>query len=203
LKTSILFDLGKVLLDFDKEIILDGFRRATNLSEDEIQEGLWLYVHLGFETGNISSQEFYERVRDTLSLKMSFDEFRNVWCNIFREVPEMVDLFHRLRKEYKTYILSNTDSLHMPYVLEKFPWLNLFDGQALSYKLGERKPSPEFFKRALDKFKLDPAECVFIDDIEENVLAGRAAGIDSIQHITPKETISELRKLGIETGGPA
>jgi putative hydrolase of the HAD superfamily len=129
---------------------------------------------------------------------MTFDEFRDVWCRIFREVPEMVDLFHRLRKRYRTYVVSNTDSLHMPYVLKRFPWLNHFDGQALSYELGVRKPDPEFFGRTLEKFGLEARECVYIDDLEENVLAGRAAGIDSIHHFTVEETASELRKMGIE-----
>ena len=201
MKEAVLFDLGKVLLDFDKDVILDGFREKTDLPEEEIQHGLELYQELGFETGATSPEEFYRRVNEELTLGMSFDGFREVWCNIFREIPPMVELFHGIRKKYETYILSNTDPLHFPYVLERFPWLEMFDGRAISYELGVRKPNREFFIRALSKFRKAASECIYIDDIEENILTARELGIQSILHTSPEETVSALREMGIDAKG--
>ena len=201
MKKAVLFDLGKVLLDFDKDVILDGFRRKTDMSEKEIRRGLKLYHELGFETGSSSPQEFYERVNKELELKMTFEEFRDVWCDIFREISPMLELFHKIRTKYRTYILSNTDPLHFPYVLEKFPWLEMFDGRALSYELGFHKPEREFFIKAMEKFGLDPSECIYIDDLEENVLAARQVGIDSIQHTSLEETKAALNDLEINIDG--
>ena len=156
MKKAVLFDLGKVLLDFDKDVILNGFRRNTDMSEEEIKRGLKLYHELGFETGLSSPQEFYDRLNKELGLNMTFGEFREVWCGIFREIPPMLELFHKIRTKYRTYVLSNTDPLHFPYVLEKFPWLEKFDGRALSYELGFSKPERKFFIKAMEKFGLDP-----------------------------------------------
>jgi FMN phosphatase YigB (HAD superfamily) len=200
-KKAVLFDLGKVLLDFDKDVILDGFRQKTDLPEEEIQHGLELYHELGFETGATSPEDFYRCVNKELRLGMAFDGFREVWCNIFREIPPMVELFHGIRKKYETYILSNTDPLHFPYVLEQFPWLEMFDGRAISYELGVRKPNREFFIMALKKFGKTASECVYIDDIDENVLAARELGIDSVLHSSPEQTISLLTEMGIDTNG--
>ncbi len=201
MKKAVLFDLGKVLLDFDKDVILDGFRRKTDLPEKEIQRGLELYHELGFETGATSPQEFYRRVNEELRLGMTFEQFREVWCNIFREIPPMVEVFHRIRRKYETYVLSNTDPLHFPYVLERFRWLEMFDGRAISYELGVRKPNRGFFIKALKKFRKTPSECIYIDDIEENVLAACEVGIHSILHTSPEETVSALREMEIDTKG--
>ena len=197
---AILFDLGKVLLDFDKDVILNRFRQKTDLSDQEINKGLALYHQLGFEIGLISPQEFHERLMAELGLKMPFEEFHEIWCDIFRVITPMVELFHRLREKHRTYILSNTDPLHLPYVLEKFPWLNMFDGRAISYELGVRKPNREFFIKALEKFAENPSGCVYIDDLEENVVAAQDLGIDGILHISSEDTLTKLKGFGIDVG---
>ena len=197
MKTAVLFDLGKVLLDFDRNAIIDGFRRNSTLSEAELQKGFAVYASLGFEEGKISADEFYEKMKSLFHLGMTFEDFREVWCDIFSEITEMVKFQRGIRGRYKTYIASNTDALHMPYVLGKYAWLREFDGYALSYELGVRKPEQEFFRRALEKFGLNARECVYIDDIAENTAGARSLGIESVVFTTAKETISELGRMGI------
>ena len=88
--------------------------------------------------------------------------------------------------------------MHFPWVYERFPELNFFKGDAVSCHLGAVKPNRAFYERALAKFGLQPAACLFIDDRPENVEGARAFGIPALQYTTAPETIAALRaRLGL------
>ena len=95
-------------------------------------------------------------------------------------LPGMKELVQSLRaRGFKLYITSNLDELHAKqmYSTEVATW---FDGMIFSSEVKARKPSAEFFKAACDRFGADPAECLFIDDLEENVKGGEAFGIKGL-----------------------
>ena len=112
----------------------------------------------------------------------------------------MIALGRALSQHFNIFFLSNTDPLHIPVLYDHFPDLLFFHGEALSYQLGALKPEAAFYERALEKFSLNPGECLFIDDLAENVTAARQLGLRSIRHTTPAETksavLSELEREG-------
>jgi len=76
--------------------------------------------------------------------------------------------------------------------------LNFFKGDAVSCHLGAVKPNRAFYERALAKFGLPPAACLFIDDRPENVEGARDFGISALQYTTAPETIAAVRaQLGL------
>lgn len=194
---AVLFDLGKVLLDFDKNIIVERFREKSGLTDHDIAIALDIYRVADLERGITPARGFYQQVVTALNLNISYDEFAVLWSDIFTEIPEMIDFARKIKTKYQIYIASNTDPIHFPFVFIKYKWMKEFTGFALSYELKARKPEKEFFERALAKFNFQATECAYMDDIEENVASARAVGINAILHTSPEQTIQELGKLGI------
>lgn len=109
------------------------------------------------------------------------------------KVPEMYDLIRTLRgKGLSTALLSNswgTDG----YPREDFA--ALFDAVVISAEVGMRKPEPRIFRHACGLLGRDPAECVFIDDVQANVDAAIACGMTGVWHTNPASTVTTLTQL--------
>ena len=100
----------------------------------------------------------------------------------------------------KTALLSNSWGAFYP--LELFG--EMFDAVVISAEVGLRKPELEIFQLAADRIGLPPEQCVFIDDVEANITAARAAGLTGVRHRTASETAAQLSDLlGIVLPPPA
>jgi putative hydrolase of the HAD superfamily len=110
--------------------------------------------------------------------------------SVFDQV--MHDLIRSARQAgLRTALLSNSWGGNYPRHL--FP--ELFDAVVISSEVGMRKPEPRIFRLATELIGLAPAECVFIDDIAENVAAAQAAGLVGVHHRTARETTERLTEL--------
>ena len=92
----------------------------------------------------------------------------------------------------RTALLSNSWGL-ADYPRHLFP--GLFDAVVLSAEVGMRKPEERIFRHAAALIGLAPEQCVFIDDIEANVVAAEAIGMTGVLHVTPAETARRLAGL--------
>jgi putative hydrolase of the HAD superfamily len=111
-------------------------------------------------------------------------------ASVFDEV--MHDLMRAARRAgLHTALLSNSWGDIYPRHL--FP--ELFDAVVISAEVGMRKPEQRIFLLAAELLGLEPGECVFIDDIAENVAAARAAGLVGVLHRTAGETAEQLTEL--------
>jgi len=201
--TSILFDLGVVLLHINytaglKKIVpLCDPRHAVNsrqffglVARDP--------VVAEYERGSITAREFFNRFVGLTGFRGTFQQFRDIWLDIFSENHPMIAFARELAQHYDVYLCSNAGDLHFPWVYEQFPALNFFKGDAVSCHLGAVKPNRAFYERALAKFGLPPAACLFIDDRPENVEGARDFGISALQYTTAPETIAAVRaQLGL------
>jgi epoxide hydrolase-like predicted phosphatase len=105
----------------------------------------------------------------------------------------MVELFRRLHADgVPTGLLSNSWG-GGDYPRDLFP--DLFDAVVISGEVGMRKPEPRIFALAAELIKLDPRECVFIDDIEANIAAAEQAGFTGVLHRGAEETAGRVRDL--------
>jgi epoxide hydrolase-like predicted phosphatase len=110
----------------------------------------------------------------------------------FDRVDAMYDMLRDVRKNgVKTCLLSNSWSNSYP----RDEWDGLFDAVVISGEVGMRKPEERIYRHALDQVGLAGEECVFIDDIEANILAARELGITGIHHRDADTTIAELESL--------
>ncbi|WP_369929994.1 HAD family hydrolase [Xanthomonas sp. NCPPB 2632] len=110
------------------------------------------------------------------------------------------DSLHILRelKEagHPLYGLTNWSHETFPFARERFDFLRLFDGIVVSGEEGTIKPDPKLYRTLLERYDIDPARAVFIDDNKANVDAAEALGIHGIHFHTPRQLRDELIALG-------
>ena len=110
-----------------------------------------------------------------------------------RPVPAMYQLVRDLRAAgVRTALLSNSWG-DGGYPREDFP--GLFDAVVISAEVGMRKPEPRIFLHTAGLLGIDPAGCVFIDDLDRNVAAAVGCGMTGVQHTDPVETVTRLTQL--------
>ncbi len=114
--------------------------------------------------------------------------------------PEMLDLVRELRGSgLRTGLLSNSWGHRDSYPRDLLD--ELFDDAVISAEVGMRKPEERIFRLAVERLGLSPAECVFVDDVEGNIVAARALGFAVVHHTEPAVTKAQL--AGLLTGKPA
>jgi epoxide hydrolase-like predicted phosphatase len=110
----------------------------------------------------------------------------------FERVEVMYEMLREVKRSgVRTCLLSNSWSNHYP----REGWDEIFDAIVISGEVGMRKPEERIFRHALAEVGLPGEECVFIDDIEANVVAARGLGITGLHHRDPLTTIRELETL--------
>lgn len=207
----ILFDLGNVILKFNERsgenCIMDRFSGLSGLPNTEVRRiiGFNNGPHGRFGKGQIDSREFYEELCKKLRIKISFEEFRQVWCNIFLPNAPVIDLSSRLHERgYKIGLISNLDVLHRDWVKRYFgSCLTSFDFFLLSFRLGTLKPEREYSKRVRDylwkKYECNPFHVVTIDDTLANINEFRDFGFFGIHYTGDDEKLlNDLLVLGVQ-----
>lgn len=179
---TFLFDIGRVLLDFDFETSL-----ARLLPPGGCDAGGHLATLLnqrdGFEAGAIAEDAYIAKALEMLGSPASPDEFRHAWRHVFtpneamwQEVGKLAAAGHRL------ILFSNTNSIHCPWVFEEFTDFSLFDAAVLSFEVGAVKPDPAIYQYAIATHQLEPAATLYIDDLAANIAVGRAHGFRCFQY---------------------
>jgi glucose-1-phosphatase len=197
---TVISDLGRVVLWFDNNIFLRKLADRAGRPFDEVKAAVHGDLELlrRFDAGAITAADFHARVMTVVGAQMPSDEFYAIYNDIFTTNPAAIEVLARVKGAgYKLLLLSNTDPERFGFVLRTFPAVGLFDGYVLSYELKLLKPDPAIYLAAAGRAGCRPNECVFIDDMEENVTAARSTGLAGI-HYTPETDLdAELRKLGL------
>jgi FMN phosphatase YigB (HAD superfamily) len=195
---AVIFDLGKVLVNFDFK---RGYRALEGLCPypaPEIPRRIApTGLVQGFETGMVEPQDFVAQLCRVLDLRVDYDQFCGIWSSIFAEtlVPEC--MLEGLAARYRLLLLSNTNAIHFKMIRENYPMLRHFHDLVLSYEVKAMKPNPEIFRAAIAKAGCRPEECFYTDDIAEFVEAARKLGIDAVQFQSADQIAQELEARGI------
>jgi len=199
MKPDIIFDLGKVLVDFDYSIAADKIRARSVNPPDYFQ----FFQNLSpllvqYETGLVTRQEFFEQIREAIGFQGSPAEFGDYFAKIFTPITPMIELHAALRRQgFRTYIFSNTNDLAIEHVRADFPFFQHFDGYILSYEVKAMKPNPPIYEAMEAMCGRAGEQLIYIDDRDENVAAGAVRGWRVILHETPEKTFAALGKLGV------
>ena len=199
MNTVVVFDLGKVLVDFDYSIAARKIADQSQKSPAEIQALIaQSRFVIDYETGRLTRREFYERVREAAGFRGTLGEFGEFFADIFAEIPPMIELHAGLhRRGIPTYIFSNTNDLAIEHVRRSFPFFQNFNGYIFSYEVGAMKPEAKIYE-ALEKLAdRHGAEILYLDDRPENVTGGAARGWRTILHEAPERSRAALEKLGL------
>ena len=197
---TVLFDLGNVILPFDLTCLANQLARYTNFSPEIILEKIaYNQVAVDFETGKMTPKEYFDFVTKACDFKdLSYTQFIVIFNDIFDQDHQVWDLISRLKKNYKLGLISNTNPIHVDYIRSNHPQLDHFHHLWFSNEAGLRKPDHAIFKLALTHFDADPAETVFIDDYEENIIGALELGIKALHYKGFDKLKTDLHELGVQ-----
>jgi HAD superfamily hydrolase (TIGR01509 family) len=196
---AVIFDLGKVLVDFDYSVAADHISGKCSMSGEE----LYLYMArspliVQYETGLISSQQFFDGVRKASGYSGTFEEFAAFFGDIFTPLPVMIELHAELRRRgMPTYIFSNTNDMAVRHIERSYPFFKTFTGYIYSYEHRSMKPDSKLYEVVEQVSGHRGADLLYIDDRPENIAAGAARGWQTILQEQPETTRAAVARLGL------
>jgi glucose-1-phosphatase len=196
---AVVFDLGKVLLDFDYTIAGRRIAARSKVPPESIRRFVdYSPLLFRLERGEVTTQQFYEEVCAATGFDGSFAEFADFFADIFVPIEPMVELHAALRRQgMPTYIFSNTNDLAISHIRRAFPFYSNFDGYILSYEHGVMKPDARLYEVVERQSSRRGSEILYLDDRPENVAAGAARGWQVILQETPDKSRAAVQKLGL------
>jgi HAD superfamily hydrolase (TIGR01509 family) len=197
--SAVVFDLGKVLVDFDYSVAGRRIAARGKMSASEVQEFIdHSPLLFRFETGQIGKEQFFAEVQAATGFHGSIDEFCRFFADIFTPIEPMVKLHGALRRRgVPTYIFSNTNELAVGHIRRSFPFFSDFNGYILSYEHGAMKPDARLYEVVERKTQLRGADLFYLDDRAENVATGAARGWHAVVHQTAEQTREMVVRNGL------
>lgn len=197
---NLLFDLGGVIMDIDRDRCARAFKELGMKDPDEF---LGLYGQKGdflaLESGEIGAEEFHSRIRPLFGEPpVSDEQIDKAFCEFLIGIPvERLQKLRELRKTHRVLLLSNTNPIMMnSRIAESFRGEGLqmkdyFDGIFTSYEAGCCKPGRKIFDYAAEHGDMKPEETLFFDDSQSNVDAAISYGYHAIL-VKPGDEFAEL-----------
>jgi len=196
---AVVFDLGKVLVDFDYSIAARRIAARAEMGAPDIQAFIDhspLLFH--FETGRMTRDEFFAEVRSATGFQGTIQEFAEFFSDIFTPIEPMVRLHSELRRAgIPTFIFSNTNELAVGHIRSRFPFFRDFDGYILSYEHGSMKPDDPLYDVVEAKTGRRGPALLYFDDRPENVQTGSRRAWRAVQHISPDESRKAAQHAGL------
>jgi len=196
---AIIFDLGNVLVQVNfANMLIHQPEDSLNKSPQEVIEAAYRDdLFKQFCKGEIDSLTFYKRLTEKYDLDMSFEAFKEKWCDIFEPMEGMPEMLNILKIKYNIGLLSDTDPIHWQYVLNAYPYLQTIKKPALSFEIGFMKPHPQTYRTAADYTGYPLQNCLFIDDRMVNVKGARKLGMEAVHFENPEKLRDMLREMQI------
>ena len=195
---AVFFDIGNVLLRFSNKRILRKFAWAVGRHPVKVARQIWKGRLVDrIERGELTGEEIHGLFISELGYKGDFVKFKTLWCDHFTLDRGSFAILKSLSGRMPTYLLSNTNALHIEHINARYAFPGLVKGAILSHELKLRKPQREIYEAALKMSGTLPEETVFIDDLEENCAGARKAGLHAIRYRGAKNLKKRLEILGL------
>ncbi len=197
---NIIFDLGGVILNIDYDLTIKAF---TALGIHDFKA---LYSQAGqnhlfdrLDKGHVDTQGFIDEIQELTGEHITKDDILNAWNAMLLELPkERVELLEKLKEDYRLFLLSNTNEIHIPVyndILEDSHGFrdlaHIFEKQYYSFEIGMRKPDVEIYEHVLEENGLKAEETLFIDDSKQHLEGAAKAGLRTYW-LKPGETILDV-----------
>ena len=199
---AIIFDLGGVIINLDTNATVVAFAQISGMSLEEISNA---HEHADFfkayEIGAISDAEFRTEIRKSLDINTSDQQIDMAWNAMLLEIPfSRITAFKKLRKNFKLFVMSNTNHIHIRKFNEIFESLNTgahfkdyFDKVYYSQEIGARKPNANAWTPILEEYNLEAQRALFIDDRLDNIEAAKKLGLQTFHNQELNDWLSLLK----------
>ncbi len=183
---NIIFDYGGVILNINANLIGESIARAGVQNVPAVHVKIIekdLYHRI--ERGEIEPQEFYLELRKIFGIRISDERIKEAWNAMVLDMPpERIRLLEKVRKNYRIFMLSNTNAIHYEKYREelekKFGYRHfneIFEKAYFSHLIRSRKPEAPIFEHLIQDANILPGESIFIDDVFENIEAAEQSGL--------------------------
>lgn len=195
----VVFDLGKVLLEFDYSIASRRVSENGTATPEQVRAALLETPLLyRFETGALTPGEFHSELASATGYRGTYAQFLDAFADIFAPIHEMIDLHASLRRRgVPTFIFSNTNGIAINFIRDRFPFFANFDDYVLSYEHGSMKPEPKLYEVVERVTRSRGSDILYIDDRPENIEAGAGRGWQVILQESPGRTREQVLAHGL------
>jgi putative hydrolase of the HAD superfamily len=170
--------------------------RIDNFISNVTGSNIWLKLDRGVLSVRDAKNLFLTKFPEEKEVITSF--FEN-WFEIFEPIQRNITIMKELKlNNYKVFALSNFIKESYEYVINKFNFFSLFDGQVISWKENYIKPEMEIYKILLERFHLNPRECIFLDDYSSFLASAQQLGMNTILVTKNTDLRAELRDQNIK-----
>ena len=198
---TVIFDLGGVLIDWNPEYLY------AKIFEDDKEKMDWFLSNVCTPDWNMeqdAGRSFEDAtkllVKEYPEYKKEISAFYERWEEMIKsEIYDTVLILNYLKdlNEVKLYALTNWSSETFPIAKRRFDFLNSFEGIVVSGEEHTRKPYAKIYETILNRFNLEPAHCLFIDDSLENIEGARKMGINGIHYKSSKQLKEALQNHNV------
>lgn len=196
---NVIFDMGNVLMTFDgpyfSSLFTDTSEDAALLQNALFGSTMWSLL----DSGTISHETMTRYAKNHLPERLHPNLHACIarWPDYSVPIEGVNDLAVRLKGEgYGVYVLTNANTRVMEQ-LGHAPALPFVDGYLVSAEERLMKPDPAIFRLICERFGLNPADCLFVDDNEDNCIGARVAGMHAYHFTGDVEDLeANVRLLG-------
>ena len=198
---TIIFDLGGVLIDGNPKYL---YRKVFNGDEEKVD---WFLNNICTSDWNLehdAGRTLKEGTQLLLDQYPEYEDLIRVYYDRWEEmiggaINDSVSVLTALKQtnKYQLYALTNWSAETFPVALERFDFLQTFEGIVVSGEERTRKPYPKIYEILLERYQINPAKSVFIDDNLENVLAAQKIGINGIHFKNAIQLMREFNAMNI------
>ncbi|AYY12944.1 HAD family phosphatase [Actinobacteria bacterium YIM 96077] len=198
---TVVFDLGGVLVDWNPRYLY----RQLLPTDDDVE---WLLAEVTTGAWNKEQDRGRSWAEAVEKLSAQFPEYAELIAAYDERWDEMlggafggmVEILDELRTTgVGLYALTNWSAEKFPIARERYPWLSWFQGIVVSGEEKLVKPDPQIYRVLLERYGIEPASTVYLDDVSANVAAARELGMVGL-HVTgddPERARAELAEMGL------
>jgi putative hydrolase of the HAD superfamily len=197
---AVLFDLGGVVLDIDFSRAIAAWAPHSRLPAEQLRAAFSADEPFQqHETGHLENDGYFAHLRQLLALDCELAHVQAGFNSIFvGEIEETVRMLDALRATVPCYAISNTNAAHVAEIQRAFPrLLPRFRRVFASYEIGHRKPHPAAFTHVLDAIGLPAPEVLLFDDLQPNIEAACALGLQAVRVTGPADVRAALAERGL------
>jgi HAD superfamily hydrolase (TIGR01509 family) len=195
----VVFDLGKVLVDFDYGIAARRIAAQGKISTEAVKQFIdHSPLLFKYETGLLTKNQFYQEICDATGFCAGIEEFCGFFSDIFVPIEAMVTLQEQLRKKgIPVFVFSNTNELAVEHIRRQFAFFENFDGYILSFEHGAMKPDPKLYEVVEKTSGRRGPDILYLDDRPENITAGAERGWQVILQQSPAQSRAAIESFGL------
>ena len=197
---TLIFDIGKVLVDYDWKKLLQEIGNDEETAHAVAKAVFLSDTWTEGDRGILSEEELLQAFINNdpaheKQIRETFDRMGET-IRVYSYTKSWLTYFKK--RGYKLYILSNFSKPLFDRCQKEMKFLDLMEGGYMSWQIHCLKPEPEIYQKLIQDFNIDPSRAVFIDDLLDNVAEARAQGLHAVHFTGRKSAMRQLADFGVK-----